>query len=72
MAKMNHQKQNKFRNGSRDLRDEHKSMGERWLEKHDPTIIKHPHLTKEEKAERKKKRCDQKRAKKYAKQLRKK
>ena len=72
MAKMNYQKQNKFKNGSLDLRDELKSMGERWLEKHDPTIIKHTRLTKEQKAEQKKKRRQQKRAKKYAKQLRKK
>jgi hypothetical protein len=35
MAKMNHYKQNKFKNGSLDRRDELKSAGERWLEKHD-------------------------------------
>jgi len=67
MAKMNYQKKNKFRHGSSDVRDERKSMGERWLEKHDPATIQHPHLTKKEKAERKQKRRLQKMAKKYGK-----
>lgn len=72
MAKMDYQKQNKFRHGASDMRDERKSMGERWLEKHDPTVIKHPHLTNEEKAQRKRKARMKKLAKKYAKLQRKK
>lgn len=69
MAKMDHQKQNKFKHGAMDLRDERKSMGERWLEQNDPTVIKHPHLTKQEKAQRKRKARIKKLAKKCAKKF---
>jgi ribonuclease HI len=42
MATMNYGKQNKFRNGFRDLRDEQKSAGEQWLKKHDPKGVTEP------------------------------